>query len=64
MVDPYAVRGRSSNYYVTEVLKGYKTKESLVREHLFNSLYFLELLAKYNNTPDFTQDKPVYLAQA
>jgi hypothetical protein len=45
------------------VVKGYLDKESLVRDHIFNSLYFLELLAKYNNTTDFAADKPINLPQ-
>lgn len=45
--DPYSPHS-SKRYYVAEVLKHYKNTESLVFEHIFNSIFFLQLLAKYN----------------
>ncbi len=60
--DPYTPRNKD-NYYIAEAIKGYQDRESLVRDHLFNSIYFLELLDKYNNTSDFAEDKPINLPQ-
>ncbi len=57
------IERQNSKYYISEVIKGYLNKESLVRDHLFNSLYFLELLVKYNNTSDYAADKPIVLPQ-
>jgi hypothetical protein len=44
--DPYSPRS-ASKYYVAEVLKQYLNPDSLVREHLFSSLYFLQMLSVY-----------------
>lgn len=60
--DPYTDRSKEK-YYVAEAVKGYLDKESAVRDHLFNSIYFLELLVSYNNTLDYAQDKPINLPQ-
>lgn len=38
-------------------------RDSAVRDHLFNSLYFLELLVDYDNTSKYAEDKPINLPQ-
>ena len=70
MDDPKVASNVSSNpyregvYYVAEAIKDYLKKDSLIRDHIFNSIFFLELLAQYNNTPDYAEDKPIYLPQS
>jgi hypothetical protein len=43
--NPYSPR--NSQYYVGEVVRHYRNMDSLARDHLFNSLYFLQLLVAY-----------------
>ena len=50
--DPYTSKNKQQ-YYVAEAVKDYKYRESAIRDHLFNSIYFLELLTHYNNTPNY-----------
>ena len=50
-------------YYVAEAVRDYLKKDSLIRDHIFNSIFFLELLAQYNNTAAYAEDKPIYLPQ-
>jgi hypothetical protein len=50
-------------YYVAEAIRDYLKKDSLIRDHIFNSIFFLELLTQYNNTSDYAEDKPIYLPQ-
>jgi hypothetical protein len=51
--DPYSPRS-SHKYYVAEVTKHFQNVDSLARDHIFNSMYFLQLLEKYN----FPQNQP------
>lgn len=60
--DPYCQK-KKEKYYVAEAIKNYMDRDSAVRDHLFNSLYFLELLVDYDNTSKYAEDKPINLPQ-
>ena len=61
--DPYTTTRNKYSYYVAEAVRGYLDRESQVRDHLFNSIYFLELLEHYNNTKFYSEDKPINFPQ-
>jgi hypothetical protein len=60
--DPYSPRC-SSEYYVVEVVKHYRNMDSLARDHIFNSLYFLQLLASYSKPQSLPEVYPLSLKQ-
>jgi hypothetical protein len=43
--------------------KHYLNMDSLVRDHIFNSIYFLQLLAKYNSPHNQPSVYPLTLLQ-
>jgi CTD small phosphatase-like protein 2 len=45
--NPYEV---ASKYYVDELTKNYMGRDSLIREHLFSSMYYLQMLKQYDKT--------------
>jgi hypothetical protein len=61
--DPYSPRS-ASKYYVAEAIKHYHEMESLVREHLFCSLYFLQLLQNYAIYSEQPPVTPLQLPQS
>lgn len=54
---------KKEKYYVAEAVNNYLDRDSAARDHLFNSLYFLELLVDYDNTSKYAEDKPIHLPQ-
>jgi hypothetical protein len=52
-----------SQYYVSEVVKHFKNMDSLARDHIFNSLYFLQLLAAYSKPQYLPEIYPLSLKQ-
>lgn len=60
--NPYLPRS-TSQYYVAEVVKHFRNMDSLARDHIFNSLYFLQLLAGYSLPQNLPEIYPLSLKQ-
>lgn len=60
--DPYSPRS-SNQYYIAEVAKHFRNMDSLARDHIFNSLYFLQLLAAYSSPQNLPEVYPLSLKQ-
>ena len=60
--DPYE-SSPTHTYYTTEIVKHHHNHDSMARDHILNSLYFLQLLYKYNNPLNQPEILPLNLIQ-